>query len=40
MISWGGREAKLAQLPPETATAEKEGAGKAITTGVPPQTPA
>ena len=40
MYSWGGREEKLAKLPPggtkvETATVEQP-----IATGVPPNTPA
>jgi mitochondrial pyruvate carrier 1 len=40
IISWGGREAKLAQLSPEGAKVEKGITEQAVTTSVPPQTPA
>jgi hypothetical protein len=38
MYSWGGREKKLAQLPPEGEKAETASVEQTITTGVPPNT--
>lgn len=38
--SWGGREKKLAELPPGGEKALDKSEQQAVSTGVPPQTPA